>query len=172
MRHLNRRVWMAATLLACLLLAGCGRTPTPADGESDTPAAALEYAPFPELETPGGTVAVFARFRSARGEALPAGTACLAVEDASASFPLDSQGEIRVSGLPREGTVDLTLYDEEDRAQGHTTLLFSLGAVIDASTDEAGDGYVTTRADTEAVALQFTVSGGTLRCALRLDEYE
>ena len=40
--------------------------------------------------------------------------------------------------------------------------------MIDASTDETGDGYVTTRADTQAVALQFTVGAAGMQCALRL----
>ena len=51
---------------------------------------------------------------------------------------------------------------------GTQTLHFSTGAVIDASTDETGDGYVTTRADTQAVALQFTVGAAGMQCALRL----
>ena len=169
MKRSVRQIWLAAALAVCLLLAGCGEAEASAGGEAGIPVTALEYKPFPEPEGSGESVAVSACFLSESGEALPGGEASVRVETASASFPLDEAGEIRVSGLPREGTVDLTLYDGEDRERGHTTLYFSLGAVIDASTDEAGDSYVTTRRDTEAVALQFTVSEGGLRCALRLD---
>lgn len=170
MRRSGRRVWLAAALAACLLLAGCEEAEPSAGEEAGIPVTALDYEPFPELELPGGEVAVSARFRSESGTALSGGEASLTVSDTRASFSLDETGEIRVSGLPREGTVDLTLYDGRDREKGHTTIHFSTGAVIDASTDdETGDGYVTTRADTEAVALQFTLGASGLRCALRLD---
>ena len=170
MRRSNRRMWLAAALAACLLLGGCEEADVPAGGETaGIPVTALEYEAFPEQELSGDSVAVTARFLSKSGEAFSGGEAKLTVEEVCASFPLDETGEIRVSGLPRDGTVDLTFCGGLDREEGHTTLHFSTGAVIDASTDEAGDSYVTTRADTEAVALQFTVSEGILRCALRLD---
>ena len=169
MRSLSRRAWLAAALAAGLLLAGCQEAEQTAAEETGIPVTALEYEPFPELEDAGDSVAVSACFQNESGEALSEGEASLTVETISASFPLDETGEIRVSGLPREGTVDLTLCDGKDREQGRMTLYFSAGAVIDASTDEAGDGYVTTRPDTEAVALRFTVSETGLRCALRLD---
>ena len=130
----------------------------------------LEYEPF--LESSEETVAISARFQDENGEALQEGEACLSTEGICASFPLDEDGEIRVSGLPREGTVDLTLFNGKKREQGHMTICFSLGAVIDASTDESGNGYVTTRDGTDVVALEFTVSETGLRCALRLDEEE
>ena len=170
MRRLGRRVLPAAALAACLLLGGCEEAEVSAGEESaGIPVTALEYEAFPEQELSGDSVAVSARFRSKSGEVLSEGEAKLTVEETCASFPLDEAGEIRVSGLPRDGTVDLTICDGMNRERGHTTLHFSTGAVIDASTDEAGDGYVTTRTDTEAVALQFTVGEESIRCALRLD---
>ena len=163
------RLRLAAVLLVCLLLAGCGEAEASAEEAAGIPAAVLEYEPFSELDPSGETVAISACFRNEHGGTISEGEVSLAAEAARASFSLDGTGEIRVSGLPREGTVDLTLRGGDGREQGHTTLHFSLGAVIDASTDEDGDGYVTTRADTEAVALQFTVGEEGLRCALRLD---
>ena len=170
MRWLDRRrVWLAAALAACLLLGGCEEAEPEAGEEAGISVTVLEYEPFPVLEPADGSVAVAARFRRESGEAISGGEASLTVENTCASFSLDGNGEIRVSGLPREGTVDLILYGGEGREEGHTTLHFSTGAVIDASTDETGDSYVTTRADTEAVELQFTIGAAGLQCALRLD---
>ena len=72
-------------------------------------------------------------------------------------------------GMPREGAVDLTLYDGDRREVARTTLHFSTGAVTDAFSGEDGNSYVTTQAETQVVLLLFQVSGTELRCALRLE---
>lgn len=167
MRSLGKGLCLAAVLALCLLAAGCGTARADAgDPEDAVPVTVLDYAAFPDL---GGveTVSVSAGFLTEDGESLSEGTVRLRVGETGADFPLDSAGELRVSGLPRQGTVELTLLDGGAEL-GSMTIYFSEGAVIDASMDEAGAGYVTTRADTEAVTLTFTLEGGGLRCALRL----
>ena len=75
--------------------------------------------------------------------------------------------------LPREGRMLLCLYNEEGEQVGQTAVKFSVGFVIDASTDERGDGYVTLKQAQEEIALVFTLDGnGALACALRLLEME
>ena len=168
MRSLGKGLCLAAVLALCLLAAGCGTARADAgDPEDAVPVTVLDYAAFPDL---GGveTVSMSAGFLTEDGEAIQEGTVRLRVGETGADFALDGAGELRVSGLPKEGTVALTLLDGDGAELGGMTLCFSEGAVIDASVDESGTGYVTTRADTEAVSLTFTLSGGGLRCALRL----
>ena len=161
-------VWLAALLATGLLLAGCQQAEAAPDGAGGS---AGGVPPESGLSSgdPEAEVAVEALFQDPDGLAIVSGAACLAAEEARAFFPLDARGEIQVPGLPREGAVDLTLYDGDRREVARTTLHFSTGAVTDASSGEDGNSYVTTQAETQVVLLLFQVSGTELRCALRLE---
>ena len=165
----GKRIWSAAILAAGLLLSGCEEVQTPPAEESNDAVTVLEYDSFPGPDFPGGEVAVSACFQNDDGSSISSGETCLTVDEIQASFLLNEQGEIHVSGLPRDGIVELCLYDGDGLEIGHTTLHFSVGAVIDASSGEDGASYVTTQADTEAVALLFRVSGTGIQCMLHLD---
>lgn len=162
---------LAAVLAACLLAAGCAgakaeQAETP---EEQTEIVAAGYETFPFAAQAEDTLSLSACFLGEDGTAVSGGKACFSQGEDSAVYELDDNGELRLSGLPREGEITLTLYDAESRELGDTTLYFSRGAVIDASSDQDG-GYVTTRGDTEEVALDFTVSGTRLLTALSLSE--
>ena len=104
MRSLGKGLCLAAVLTLCLLAAGCGTARADAgDPEDAVPVTVLDYAAFPDL---GGveTVSVSAGFLTEDGEPLSEGTVRLRVGETGADFPLDSAGELRVSGLPRQGT--------------------------------------------------------------------
>lgn len=78
------------------------------------PVTVLEYEPFPDPSEE--TVTISARFQNENGMALREGEACLP-RVSGTGFPLDEAGENRVSGLPREGTLDLPSCDRRDREQ-------------------------------------------------------
>ena len=116
-------------------------------------------------------VSVEASFRQEDGEALGESTIRVSTESDSADYPLDGNGTLAVSGLPRSGTLTLTGLHQQDRIRGTTDLIFSVGAVIDASTDSGGDGHITLKADTREIALVFLLQeDGTILCTLRLEQ--
>lgn len=125
----------------------------------------------PEEEPPEDGVSVEASFRREDGEALRESTVRVSTEEDSADYPLDGSGALAVSGLPRSGTLTLTVLDGQERVRGATNLTFSEGAVIDASTDSGGDGHITLKHDTREIALVFLLQeDGTILCALRLEQ--
>lgn len=125
----------------------------------------------PEEEPPEDSVFVEASFRQEDGEALGESTVRVSTEEDSADYPLDGSGALAVSGLPRSGTLTLTVLDGQERVRGATNLTFSEGAVIDASTDSGGDGHITLKHDTREIALVFLLQeDGTILCALRLEQ--
>ena len=78
-------------------------------------------------------------------------------------------GELRLAQLSRGEELTLILLDAQGAELGRTTVRFSTGAVIDASTDAAGTSFVTLKPDTASVDLLFALRGdGALACALRL----
>ena len=83
-------------------------------------------------------------------------------------------GELaKLSGLSRQEGLQLCLMDPESRELGRTEVHVSTGAVIDASTDQEGVGYVILRSDTKEVNLIFTLrEGGFLQCSLLLASQE
>lgn len=139
-----------ALLSVLLLLSGCavpGTLP---------PEAASEDA-----------LSVSALFQTEDGDALQSGVAQFSAQETS--YPLDSSGKINVPGLPRSGELLMTLFDQRQEVQGVMTLSFDQGAVIDATTGEDGVGHITTRSDTNEVALLFVLDeNGSLTCALWL----
>lgn len=143
---------IGAALLLLLLLSGCagkGAAPHEKEEEDDLSIAAL--------------------FQSESGDALHGSTAYFSMEASSNSCQVDSDGTASISGLPRNGELLLTLFDQRQEVQGTITLSFSEGAVIDAMTDEDGAGHITVRNDTREVALVFILTeDSTLRCTLWL----
>lgn len=124
----------------------------------------------PDTESLESGVSMEASFRREDGEALRESTVRVATETGSADYPLDGSGALEVSGLPRSGTLTLTVLDRQDRIRGATNLTFSEGSVIDASTDSGGDGHITLKQDTREIALAFLLQeDGTILCALRLE---
>ena len=124
----------------------------------------------PDTESLEGGVSIQASFRREDGGPLDESTVRVSTEEDSADYPLDG-GALAVSGLPRSGTLTLTVLDGQERVRGVTNLTFSEGAVIDASTDSGGDGHITLKQDTKEIALVFLLQeDGTILCALRLDQ--
>lgn len=124
----------------------------------------------PEAEPPEDGVSVEASFRQEDGGALRESTVRVSTEEDSVDYQLDGSGALAVSGLPRSGTLTLTVLDHQGRIRGATNLTFSEGAAIDASTDSGGDGHITLKQDTREIALMFLLQeDGTILCALRLE---
>ena len=153
-----------------LLAAGCAGAEAEEPASQGTPVSVLGQSwTGLSSEEAGDGFSLSARFQQENGTAITVGSVCLADEETSLCCALDETGEILVSGLPRAGTLTLTLLDSGQRELGRTTVQFSTGTVIDASTDENGAGYVTLKADTDQVSLLFTLhDSGTLQCSLRL----
>ncbi len=142
---------------ACLLSILCSCSDAPA--ESSPPAGTGE-----------NSVTVTASFRQEDGKALCDSTIRISSGGQNVDRTLDRNGEAKVSGLPRNGSVALTVLDQREQTQGAMSLSFTEGAVIDAVTDDSGNGYVTLKKDTEEIAVAFLLkSDGTLQCALRLE---
>jgi len=117
------------------------------------------------------SVTVAATFQQEDGTALRDSTIRISSGEQSEERTLDADGETRVSGLARDGCFALTVLDQQEQPRGAMSLTFTEGAVIDATTDESGNGRVTLKKDTEEIALTFLLrNDGTLQCALRLDE--
>ena len=114
-----------------------------------------------------------AALRSGNGVPLSEGGVRISVGGASAEYPLADGGQIHLSGLSRQEGLQLCLMDPESRELGRTEVHVSTGAVIDASTDQEGVGYVILRSDTKEVNLIFTLrEGGFLQCSLLLTSQE
>lgn len=143
---------IGAALLLLLLLSGCagiGAAPPEKDDEDKISIAAL--------------------FQTESGDALHGSAACFSTEANSDYCQVDCDGTTSVTGLPRNGELVLTLFDQRQELQGTMTLFFDQGAVIDAMTGEDGVGHITVRNDTSEVALIFILTeDGTLQCALWL----
>lgn len=143
---------MGAGLLLLLLLSGC---------------ASIDAAP-PE-ETSEEELSLTALFQTESGDALYDSAACFSTKTSNDCCPVDDNGIVRVSGLPRSGELMLTLFDPQQKVQGSMTLFFGQGAVIDATTSKDGAGYITVREDTGEVALMFVLTeNGALQCTLWL----
>ncbi len=131
--------------------------------------ASRESPPPAQADETGVTVA--ASFRQEDGTALNGSTIRISSEEKNEERTLDADGEASISGLARDGSFALTVLDRQEQAQCAMSLSFTEGAVIDAATDENGDGHVILRKDTAEIALEFLLkSDGTLQCALRLEE--
>lgn len=143
---------MVTALLLLLLLSGCASMgAAPSEGEDED-----EFS-------------ITALFQTENGDALHGSAAYFSTEANSNYCQVDSDGVVSVFGLPRNGELLLTLFDQQQKVQGAMTLSFDQGAVIDAMTSEDGVGHITVRNDTREVALIFVLTeDGTLQCALWL----
>lgn len=117
---------------------------------------------------PEGEISLTARFQDGGGDALSSGAVRVLRGGQSADHALEG-GELRLAQLSRSEELTLILLDAQGAELGRTTVRFSTGAVIDASTDAAGTSFVTLKPDTASVDLVFSLRGdGALACALRL----
>ncbi len=144
----------SALLLMLLLLLGAGiymsENKMPPDGEKHDLTVIAGFSWEDGLSLTNNTV----RFSSGKGRT---------------DHPLNRNGELQISGLPRQGDLLLTVLDQQGQALGAMTLSFSKGAVIDATTGEDGIGHITLRDDTDVVALFFSLAeDGSLQCRLWL----
>lgn len=156
MRFHGKTGYVLLFLGVLFVLYGCARI-----GGDETP----EAAPSKD------GVSVEASFRQEDGGPLGESTVRVSSGENSADYPLDARGSLTVSGLPRSGTLTLTVLDGQEQVRGATNLIFSEGAVIDASTDGKGDGHITLKQDTREIALAFLLKNdGTILCALRLEQ--
>ena len=94
------------------------------------PVTVLEYEPFPDPSEE--TVTISARFQNENGMALREGEACLPRVSAPA-FPWTRLGKTGCPACPGKGPWTCL------PAIGGNRMCFSLGAVIDASTNESGN---------------------------------
>ena len=141
-------------ILSVLILSGCtaGQMPVSEKPKEE----ALSIAAF---------------FQTEDGSALQGGAACFSFAGKEHSYPLDGSGAFRVSGLPRNGDVSVTVFDQQQRRRSAMTLSFSQCAVIDATTDEDRVGHIAVRRDTGEVALRFVLKrDGFLQCTLWLTD--
>lgn len=112
---------------------------------------------------------VIAEFSREDGRSLTENTVRFSSGEEGTDHPLNENGELRISGLPRQGNLLLSVFDDQGQTLGAMTLSFSEGAVIDATTGEDGVGYITLRDDTDVVALFFLMAeDGSLQCQLWL----
>lgn len=152
MRLIKKAIDMVFILLIPLALYGCS------SGSAEEPSSTSE-------------ITVSASFQQEDGNALSDSTVRLAFGENALEYPLDENGEVKLSGLPRSGDWMLTILDRQEQIQGGMTILLSEGVVIDAATGEGGMGYITLRGDTEEVALFFVLrDDGSILCSLHLTE--
>ena len=174
MKLWSGRFWAAALAAVCLCAAGCsggaGESSSAGEnGESAPPAAPVGEA-FVLSQEEGADIAMLAFFHWEDGRAVSEGSVCVSQGEAGGVYPLDSGGALYLSGLTAGEAAQLMVMDGASRELGRTAVHFARGAVIDASTDENGDGCVTLKEDASYVALIFTLDGsGGLQCALRLE---
>ena len=169
MRRYGRLAALVLLGSLSLLFCGCAGKVEQAEEPASSASAAVDagYSPFPGGEETG--INLDACFRSQTGDAL-SGTALLSSGQTSAPYLLDESGQVRISGLPREGLLDVRLLDKDQKELGAVDVTFTTGEVIDASADQNGAGYVTLRKDTSALSLVFVADEqGHLWCALLLD---
>lgn len=162
---------IAAVLSCTLLFAGCAGTVEhdQGSGQSSSSASEFEGAASGSAEVSEG-MALNAHFQREDG-VLPENVVRVSVGGDSADYPLDENGDLRVSGLPKSGEITLTLLDQEGKKLAAILLRVSIGQVIDASTDENGIGHVTLKESTQEVALDFTWKEEEgLVCSLRLSQ--
>jgi len=114
-------------------------------------------------------ITISAAFKREDGTVLAGGTIRFSDNEDSADYLLDENGELKLSGLPREGELTVTVLDQQAQPQQTLTLTFSKGSVIDVVSDEDGTGHVTLKENTEEVTLDFTLcEDGSLQCGLQL----
>lgn len=110
-----------------------------------------------------------AEFLREDGSALGGDTVCLTLDGKRTDYPLNANGELQITGLPRNDDLLLCVLDPQGKAVGSMTLSFLEGAVIDASTSGDGAGQIALRRDTDLIALSFSLSeDGSLQCGLWL----
>lgn len=145
---------IGAVLLAAFFFSGCTGVQGP-----------------PSEEAAADRLSIAALFQTESGEALQGGAACFSGEAESSWCQVGGDGRASVSGLPREGEMVLTLFDQKREERGAMTLLLERGAVMDATTGEDGVGHVTVRDGAGEVALIFVLmESGGLQCSLCLAE--
>lgn len=115
-------------------------------------------------------ITVAAAFKREDGTVLAGGAIRFSDNEDSADYLLDENGELKLSGLPREGGLTVTVLDEQAQPQGTIALSFSQGSVIDVVSDGDGTGHVTIKEDAEEIALSFTLcEDNSIRCELQLN---
>lgn len=148
----------AAVFAAAAALALCGCS----GGSGDRPAQGAQAE---------GGVDITACFRREGGDGLLEGAVRLTAGGEQARYPLEGGGELALTGLPRNGEVELAVLDPQDQILGTVLLSIAEGAVIDAATDETGSVHITLKEDTAEIALLFVLqSDGALSCALQLTQ--
>ncbi len=144
-------LWIASL---ALILSGCSAETNEDGSTKDADSTAITIA---------------ASFRREDGTALAGGAIRLSDDEDSADYLLDENGELELSGIPREGELTVTVLDRQAQPQETIALSFSQGSVIDVVSDGDGTGHVTLKEDTEEVALNFTLrEDNSIRCELRL----
>ena len=146
--------WIVSFLFitSILFFGGCSRTVGQTEG------------------SPGG-LTLKATFEEENGVSLSNCTVRFSDGKNSVDYQADQDGVLTISGLPTEGELTVSVLDGQEASLGTVTLSFSQGAVIDAVTDEHSVGHVTLTADTQEIALCFTLyDDSTLKCWLQLSD--
>ncbi len=155
-------------LLCLLLFSGCTDTVE----KTPPPSAESSASAQPSSKTEGQSVTLQTQFRRQDGTALAGQSIRLSDGANRMEYSLDEEGQLQIAGIPKTGTYTLSVLEGNEEA-GAITVHLTVGSVIDAATDTAGEGHVTLKADTAAVSLEFILEeAGTLSCALRLSAEE
>ena len=116
---------------------------------------------------------LMAEFSREDGITLGNNTVRLSSGESGTDYPLDGNGKLQITGLPRNGDLLLTVLDPQGQAVGRITLSISEGAVIDATTSEDGTGHITLRRDTDIISISFSLlDDGSLQCSLWLTQFD
>jgi len=107
------RVQLPAALLVCLLPTGCEEMETSSGGETGPRHGTGIRAVSGSVWRDGDDLRPLPKWKRHGAS----GGRGLSAEGICTGFPLDEAGENRVSGLPREGTLDLPSCDRRDREQ-------------------------------------------------------
>lgn len=164
--QMNHEKRFSLLLLSALLLFSGACTPAEDPAVSPVPSSGISFEASGEES---GKVTWSASFYREGGEPLVDGEVRFSVGETVADYTLDEYGSLTVSGLPKNGTMTVSLLNARRQEVGCAEISIAQGAVIDASVDEEGVGHITLREESTEIALIFTLAeDGALRCALNL----
>ena len=177
----NRWMTLGLGMALMLTMAACSgqeaeETPSPTPDPVETsaqeevvesPAASEE----PELEGTEvqETLTLTASFQDEAGAALAGATVRFTAGETEAEYLTGEDGTLTVASLPRTGTVEVALLDEEGQALATAALELSEGSVTDVTEGEDGSYLVTLLTGEEGISLSFVQQDdGSLTCTLNL----
>jgi hypothetical protein len=112
-----------------------------------------------------------ARFLDSAEEPLANYTIETTVDGESTQYITDDDGMATIPDLPRTGTVELSILDEENTEVGLIELTLADGSITDVAESDDGTYSLTILSSADLVDLTFELSDdGTLACTLAADD--